>query len=62
MLSPADEGTSDYTTAAASKMAYITGCRHEARDDLASAAAAGRLAWAEDPDANLEERDEADVP
>ena len=61
------EGTPAYAEAAARNMAYITAFRHEARDDLAAAAAAGRLAWAEEAapapavDSELERRDEADV-
>jgi hypothetical protein len=60
-------GTPGYAAAAASNMAYITGCRREACDDLASAAVAGRLAWSDDvalaptAEAELERRDAADV-
>ena len=61
------EGTPAVGEAAARNMAFITAFRHEARDDLAAAAAAGRLAWAEEAapapavDSELERRDEADV-
>ena len=39
------EQTPGYAEAAASNFSYITSCRHEARDSLASSAAAGKLVF-----------------
>ena len=67
-LAPLKE-TPAYAPAAAANMAYITSYRHEARDDLAAAAAGGCLAWEESAAmtqtglsaSELTTRDDADV-